>query len=116
MIRADSVDPDEMANMSILIWIYTLCILFFTFFQSHFFAFFNICLTPLRNTMYSSILNHTSNAKWFRNVALTNIRGTAVIIVPFRGYGILSPNQVMIKRELLTDGSTFIFINKCFNF
>ena len=45
------------------------------------------------------ILTHTSNAKCFRNVTLINIRGLAEIIVPVRGYGIHSPNQVMIKRE-----------------
>ena len=44
-----------------------------------------------------NILTHTSNAKRFRNVTLIDIRGLAVIIVPFRGYGRLSPNQVMIK-------------------
>ena len=45
------------------------------------------------------ILTHTYKAKCFRNVTLINIRGLAVIIVPFRGYCRLSPNQVMIKRE-----------------
>ena len=49
------------------------------------------------------ILTHTSNAKFFRNVTLINIQGIAEIIVPFRGYGRNSPNQVMIKREWLTD-------------
>ena len=39
----------------------------------------------------------------FQNVTLNNIRGLAVIIVPFRCYGRLSPNQVMIKREVLTE-------------
>ena len=46
-----------------------------------------------------NILTHTSNAKFIRNVTLINIRGPAEIIVPFRGYGRRSPNQVMIKRE-----------------
>ena len=59
-----------------------------------------------------SILTHTSNAKCFRNVTLINIQGLAEIIVPVRGYGRHSPNQVMIYRW----SSTFIFINKCFNF
>ena len=45
------------------------------------------------------ILTHTSNAKCFGNVTLINIRGLAEIIVPVRGYGRHSPNQVMIKRE-----------------
>ena len=49
------------------------------------------------------ILTHTSNAKCFRKVALLNIRGLAEIIELVRGYGRLSPNQVMIKREGLTD-------------
>ena len=44
-------------------------------------------------------LTHTSNAKCFRNVTLIKTRGLAVISVPFRGYGRLSPNQVIIKRE-----------------
>ena len=35
----------------------------------------------------------------FRNVTLIDIRGFAEIIVPARGYGRHSPNQVMIKRE-----------------
>ena len=49
------------------------------------------------------ILTHTSNAKCFGNVTLINIRGLAEIIVPVRVYGRHSPNQVMIKREWLTD-------------
>ena len=50
-----------------------------------------------------NILTHISNAKCFRNVTLIKIRGIAEIIVPVRGYGRHSPNQVMIKRERLTD-------------
>ena len=46
---------------------------------------------------------HTSNAKCFRNVTLINIRGFLVIIVPVIGYGRLSPNQAVIKRECSTD-------------
>ena len=46
-----------------------------------------------------NILTHTSNAKCFRNVTKINIRGLALIIVPFRGYDRLSPNQLMIQRE-----------------
>ena len=49
-----------------------------------------------------TILTHTSNAKCFRNVALINIRDLAEFIVLVRGYGRHSPNQVLIKRELLT--------------
>ena len=45
------------------------------------------------------ILTHASNAKCFRNVTLINIRGLAVITVPFRGYDRNSPNWVVIKRE-----------------
>ena len=45
------------------------------------------------------ILTHTSNAKCFMNVTLINIRDIAVFMVPFRGYGRLSRNQVMIKSE-----------------
>ena len=54
-----------------------------------------------RSVLWSGryILSHTSNAKCFRNVTLINIRGLAVIIVPFRGYGRLSLNQVLLKRE-----------------
>ena len=37
--------------------------------------------------------------KMFQECNFINIRGLAVIIVPFRGYVRLSPNQVMIKRE-----------------
>ena len=44
-------------------------------------------------------LTHNSNAKCFRNVTLINIRDLAEIIVPFRGYGRYSPNQVMLERE-----------------
>ena len=51
----------------------------------------------------TTIPAHTSNAKCLRNVSLINVRGLAEIIVPVRGYGRHSPNQVMIKRELLTD-------------
>ena len=47
----------------------------------------------------NTILTHTSNVNFFRNITLINIRGLAEIIVPFRGYGRNSPNQVMIKRE-----------------
>ena len=46
-----------------------------------------------------TILTHTSNAKCFRDVTLIHIGGFAEIIVPARGYGRHSPNQVMIKRE-----------------
>ena len=46
--------------------------------------------------LYKYILTHISNAKCFRNVTLINKRGLAVIIVPFRGYGRLSPNHVMV--------------------
>ena len=46
-----------------------------------------------------SILAHSSNAKCFRNVTLIDVRGLAEIILPVRGYGRHSPNQVMIKRE-----------------
>ena len=45
------------------------------------------------------ILTQTSNAKCFMGIILINKRGLAEIIVPFRGYGRHSPNQVMIKRE-----------------
>ena len=45
------------------------------------------------------ILTHTSNAKFFRKITLINKRGLAEIIVPIRGYGRDSPNQVMLKRE-----------------
>ena len=56
---------------------------------------------------FETILTHNSSAKCFRklkiNVTLINIRGLVGIIVPFTGYGRHSPNQVMIKMELLTD-------------
>ena len=52
-----------------------------------------------KSCVTAHILTHTSNAKSFRNVTLINIRGLAEIIVPVRGYGRHSPNQVMIKRE-----------------
>ena len=55
------------------------------------------------------ILTHTSNAKCFRNVTLINIRGLVEIIVPFKGFGRHSPNQVMIKRECLIDEVLFLF-------
>ena len=55
-------------------------------------------VTGATRLVYLDILTHTSNAKCFRNVILINRRGLVVIIVPFRGYGRLSPNQVMIKR------------------
>ena len=56
-----------------------------------------------RALMIDSILTHTANAKCFRNVTLINIRGLVVIIVPFRGYGRISSNQVVNKRECMTD-------------
>ena len=56
-----------------------------------------ILIEKLTTLLY--ILTHTSNAKCFRNLTLINIRGLAEIIVPFRGYGRYSPNQVMIKKE-----------------
>ena len=46
-----------------------------------------------------SILTHTFNAKCFRTIILNNKQGLAKMIVPFRGYGRHSPNQVMVKRE-----------------
>ena len=49
--------------------------------------------------MTVTILTYTSNAKCFRNVTLINIRGLAVIIVPFRGHGRFSSNQVMTKMK-----------------
>ena len=48
-------------------------------------------------------VTHTSNTKCFRNVTLINKRLLAEIIVPIRGYGRHTLNQVMIKREWLTD-------------
>ena len=67
-------------------------------------------LSPVQVDSYGkTILTHTSNAKCFRNVTLINIRGLAVITVPFRGYDRLSPNQVMIKRERLTDEVLLLF-------
>ena len=45
------------------------------------------------------ILTHTSNAKCFGNVTLINIRGLAEIIVPVRGYGRHSPNQVITRGD-----------------
>ena len=56
-------------------------------------------LMPCCYRLVAYILTHTSNAKCFISVTLINIRGIAVIIVPLRGYGRFSPNQVMIKRE-----------------
>ena len=54
---------------------------------------------PQWKTENRYILTHTSNAKCFMNVTLINIRDIAVFMVPFRGYGRLSRNQVMIKNE-----------------
>ena len=49
------------------------------------------------------ILTHTSKAKCFSRIHLIHKRDLAEIIVPFRGYGRHSPNQVMIKSEWFTD-------------
>ena len=65
--------------------------------------FYHLVKQSHRFVLFESSLTHTYNAKIFRRIIAINKRGLAEIIVPFRGYGRLSPNQVLNKRGLLTD-------------